>query len=243
MSKEWGNAEEYEIAQKIFDEYTSLDESTPDLEKIDKAILCIKAQLKAGNCFYESTGFYASGPEPELKRLRSDASFLCAQKGMIDMPPLPAYIPEKSIIGLQDLLTWFSEVKKLLTVNTDKKKVQKRKRSTKKDVTKMNSIIISVAAVFEAHHGRLPTVDEIADQTEYEPKKIYNSNAYKDGKIAKKSARATEEMVGKSVIQTDYYTPTSNEASRATRRTKSDQDELDALIDEQEEDDKSDYIK
>jgi hypothetical protein len=118
-----------------------------------------------------------------------------------------------------------------------------KKRPTKADMANRNKAVTLAAVQFKAKHDRLPTVDEIVDETRYSQSQVYATNAYKEGKIAKSSAKATAEVTGSSVQKSEYYSQKSEGHSRADRRAKSEQDELDVLIDKQKEDDGSDFVK
>ena len=63
------------------------------------------------------------------------------------------------------------------------------------------------------------------------------------GSILADGAIATTEITGGSVQKSQQYGRESEEHSRANRRSKSDQAQLDALIDEQDDDDRSDFVK
>lgn len=119
----------------------------------------------------------------------------------------------------------------------------RKKRPTKTEMANRNKAVAMAAAQFKVGHNRLPTVDEIVDETKYSRNEIYATSAYKEGKIARSSAKATTEITGSSVQKTEYYSQKSEEHSRTDRRSKSDQAELDALIDKQKEDDGSDFAK
>jgi len=115
-------------------------------------------------------------------------------------------------------------------------------RPTAVEMGTRNKVVARAAGEIQANHGRLPTVDEIFAETGYSRQQIYSTNAYKDGKIAKSTARLTSEMAGSSVTESEYFGKRSVKHSRAIRRSKSEQDELDALIDEQAKEDKSDFV-
>ncbi len=112
----------------------------------------------------------------------------------------------------------------------------KRKRPKKADMGHRNRAVAMAAARFQAEHDRLPTVDEIIAETKYTRPQIYATAAYREGKIAKSSAKAADEMTGGSVQRREYYGEKSEEHGRAKRRSESEQSALDALIDEQKED-------
>ena len=98
------------------------------------------------------------------------------------------------------------------------------------------------ATKFNAEYGRFPRVDEIRSKTGYSPNQIYATNAYNEYKILRRSAKLTNEMMGKSVAAGEQFGNKSIEHSRADRQSKSDQDQIDALIDQQNKDATSDHI-
>ncbi|MCP4611105.1 MAG: hypothetical protein GY845_20545 [Planctomycetes bacterium] len=122
-------------------------------------------------------------------------------------------------------------------------KPKTKKRATKAEMANRNKTVTIAAAQFKSKHDRLPTVDEIVYKTNYSRQQVYGTPAYKEGKIAKNSAYATSNLPGSSVQRSICYNHTSEEHSRAYRRSKADQNELDAMIDEQEEDDRSNFVK
>ena len=119
----------------------------------------------------------------------------------------------------------------------------KRKRATKKDVENRNRIIVTAAAELKIKYDRLPSVDEVMEKTHLGRQQIYDSAPYKEGKIAKASAKATEEVTGSSVQKSEYFDENSEEHGRRNNRSKAEQAELDALIDQQADDDRSEYVK
>jgi hypothetical protein len=78
--------------------------------------------------------------------------------------------------------------------------------------------------------------------TQYDRKQIYVTDAYKEGKIVKAGAKATEEMTGSSVTQSEYFGENSIQHSREKRRNKAQQAELDGLVEEQREDEGSKFV-
>ena len=84
---------------------------------------------------------------------------------------------------------------------------------------------------------------KVMDKTKLTANQIYATTSYKEGKIAKKSAKLTIEIIGKSVTTSEQFTNKSAEYSRTKRRMKSEQSELDAFIDQQKEDDSSDFVR
>ena len=126
---------------------------------------------------------------------------------------------------------------------TEGKNGKKKKRATKAEMAKRNKTVSMTAALYKLEHEQLPTVDEIIDETKCTRNEIYATDAYKEGKIAKSSAKIASEMTRGSVQKTEYYSQKSEEHGRTVRRTKAEQAELDALIDKQKEDDSSDFMK
>jgi hypothetical protein len=119
---------------------------------------------------------------------------------------------------------------------------KKRHRVTKQDMKKRNKEVATVASTFKNEYGRLPNVFEMVDATEYTRPEIYRTNTYKEGKIAKRSARVATEMTGSTVVDSEYFSNTSQQHSRVKRKSKAEQDVLDALIDNQKQDDKSNFV-
>jgi hypothetical protein len=95
------------------------------------------------------------------------------------------------------------------------------------------------AGKFQVEHDCLPTVDEMVGVTKYTRAQIYSTAAYKEGKIAKSSARPAAEMLGRSVNETEQFDAKSPQAARTGRKSQAAQAELDALIDQQMHDDNS----
>jgi len=122
-------------------------------------------------------------------------------------------------------------------------KKDKKRRPTAAEMENRNRAVAMAAAEVQAKYDRLATVSEIIEETKLTAEQIYATTPYREGKIAKKSAKLTTEMTGSSVTETEYFGNKSIEHSRATRRTKSDQTELDALIDEQEKDNSSNFAQ
>ena len=116
---------------------------------------------------------------------------------------------------------------------------KKRNRPTAQDMVNRNRAVMLAAAEIKSKYDRLPTVGEIMDATGYSRDEIYATNAYKENKIAKKSAKLTSEMTGSSTTSTEHISKQSVQHTRASRQAKSDQDELEALVDEQEKDSSS----
>ena len=114
------------------------------------------------------------------------------------------------------------------------KEAGNRSRPTAAEMANRNKAVTMAAIEIGAKYDRLPTVDEIMRETKCTRHQIYATNAYKEGKIASRSAKLTTEMTGGSI--------TSSERSGVNRRNKADQDELDILVDKQKEDDSSDFV-
>lgn len=119
----------------------------------------------------------------------------------------------------------------------------KKRRPTAAEMRNRNQVISLFVGNFKREHDRLPTVDEVMTETKYGRKQIYETDAYKEGRIAKKFAKSVTEMAGGSVTQSERFSGASEQHSRADRRSKSEQAELDALIDQQREDNHSDFVK
>lgn len=125
---------------------------------------------------------------------------------------------------------------------TDVSKGRKKRRPTATEMENRNRAIAMAAAQLQAKYDRLPTVDEIVGETEYTRQQVYATPTYKEGKIAKKSAKLTTELTGSSVEESEYFADRSIQHTRTVRRSKAEQAELDSLIDEQGKDDKSGRI-
>lgn len=119
---------------------------------------------------------------------------------------------------------------------------RKKRRPTAKEMENRNRAVAMAAAKLKAKYDRLPTVDEIICETGYTRKEVYATDACKEGKIAKRSAKPTTEFTGSSIGETEYFSEKSIQHSRSDRRSRAEREELDALIDEQEKDDKSDRV-
>jgi len=111
-----------------------------------------------------------------------------------------------------------------------------KKRPTKAEMANRNKIVAMAAAEIKRDYDRLPTVPEIIEKTKLTPNRVYATTPYKEGKIAKSSAKAATEMTGRSVHESQQFSETSELHSRAYKRSKAEQAELDALIEEQEKD-------
>ena len=105
-----------------------------------------------------------------------------------------------------------------------------------------NKAVAYAAGEFKAKYDFLPTVDDIIDATKLARNQIYATDAYKEGKIAKSSAKVTAEMIGGSVKRSEYYHKKSEEHGRAKKQSNAEQDELKALVAEQQNDAKSDRV-
>jgi hypothetical protein len=116
-------------------------------------------------------------------------------------------------------------------------------RPTKADMINRNRAVLMYLLDFQSKHDRLPTVDEVVAETGYTREQIYSTASYKDGMIGKRSTHGTIDMAGGSVIETEQYDEKSPQYARAKRRTQTDQEELDALIDEQKGDGRSDFVR
>jgi len=123
------------------------------------------------------------------------------------------------------------------------KPVKERKekdRPTKAEMDNRNRAVLVAALEIKEEYGRLPTVNEINRKTGYTADQIYATAPYKEGKIAKRSARLTPESTGSSVAASEQFGEKSIEHSRANRLSKSEQLERDKLIDESKADDARD---
>jgi len=122
-------------------------------------------------------------------------------------------------------------------------KKQKKQRPTAAEMKNRNQAVAMTAAQLKAKYDRLPTVDEIVAETKYSRQQVYATYAYKEGKIAKQSAKVITDLTGRSVKESEYFTEKSIRHSRARRRSEADQGELDALIDEHKKDENSNRVQ
>ncbi len=118
----------------------------------------------------------------------------------------------------------------------------KRKRPTKAEMANRNKTVAYTAGQFKVKHGRLPSVDEVAEETKLTHPQIRATDAYKNGKIAKSSAKVSSEILNGSVSRSQFFDEGSEQHGREANRSKSDQAEVDALIEKQAQDDSSDHI-
>lgn len=139
----------------------------------------------------------------------------------------------------QDIKTYLDSGAKIPEEFSDANKARKKKRPTAMEMKNRNKAIAMDAAKFEAKHDCLPTVGDIMQITGFARQQVYTTDAYKEGKIAKQSAKLTGEATGSIVRESELYGNNSIQHSRANRRSKADQAEHDALIDAQAKDDKS----
>ena len=119
---------------------------------------------------------------------------------------------------------------------------KKKKRPTKNDMANRNKIVAYAAGDFKLTYEQLPTVDDIARETKLTPQQIYATNAYKNGKVRRNSAKVPDEMVGGSVSNSEHYGQESEQRGREVKKHRDNQDEVDALIDEQGDDAGSRYV-
>lgn len=124
----------------------------------------------------------------------------------------------------------------------EKKSTKSKNRPKQAEMNKRNMTVALFASNFISEHDRLPNVDEIIAITKFTRNQIYATDAYKDGKIAKNSAKVATEMIGRSVHETEQFTNTSETHSRVEKRCRSEQAVIDALISDQKKDYKSDYV-
>lgn len=117
-----------------------------------------------------------------------------------------------------------------------------KNRPTKQEMENRNRIVIAAVIEIEGRYHRPPTVEEIIEKTGLERQQIYSTDAYKNGKIVKKGAKVTTDLTGSSITDSEYFSENSEQHGRARRRSKSQQTELDLLIEQQEQDDKSNFV-
>ena len=120
---------------------------------------------------------------------------------------------------------------------------RKKNRPTKREMENRNRSVLLIAAEIQSHNGRLATVEEIEDKTGFSKQQIYATAAYKEGRIQQAGAKATTEMTGSSVADTEYFSEKSEQHGRVRRRSKSQQAELDLLVEQQAQEKKSRYVK
>jgi len=115
-------------------------------------------------------------------------------------------------------------------------------RPTKAEMASRNRDVAMAVAELRVEHDRLPTVDEVIAKTKLDRKKIYATEAYREGKIAKPSAKNTADMFGASVVDSEFSGEKTESGARRSRRSKADQSLMDALIEKQAQEDSSDRI-
>ena len=108
-----------------------------------------------------------------------------------------------------------------------------KQRPKQAEMKQRNKAVAFAAGQMQVKYGRLPTVDEIMRECKLTQQQVYATNSYKDGKIVKRTAKLTAASTGGSVTSSEYFSSGSVEGSRSRRQTRSDQDELDATIDQQ----------
>lgn len=197
-------------------------------------------RIHCNDCQQEDAG--CSGIEPIIEKLPSGetaACFLCLKGGglkrvAIERLQIYEVVPER--------LEALGYLKEEAVRTAEAAQSRKRMRATKAEIENRNRIIAMAAAEIKLNNGRLATVDEVMDKTKLDRQQIYDSAAYKEGKIAKASAKATKDLAGSSVQSSEFYAGNSEEHGRQKRRSQSEQAELDALIEEQKEDDDSNFV-
>jgi len=117
---------------------------------------------------------------------------------------------------------------------------KKKNRPTKAEMENRNRAVVMAAAELKIKYDRLPTVSEIMEKTKLLADQIYATAPYREGKIAKKSAKLTAEMTENSIAASEQFGEKSIEHSRANRLSKTEQLERDSLIDESRADDARD---
>jgi len=138
---------------------------------------------------------------------------------------------------IADIESW---LRKPTETGQDVNKARKKKRPTAAEMKIRNKAVTMAAAELQAKYGRLPSVDEIMNETELTTDQIYATAPYKEGKIAKKSAKLTTESTGGSVTGSEQFGEKSVEHSRANKLSETEQLERDRLIDESVADDAKD---
>lgn len=116
-----------------------------------------------------------------------------------------------------------------------------KKRATKKQLQERNQAVANMVAIFYAKHERSPTVDEVMKETGFTRNQVYHTDAYKERQIAKASSKPTQELTGASIHSSEQYSGRSHQHCRASRRSKTEQAHLDALIEDQQRDQNSQY--
>ncbi|MHA2043539.1 MAG: hypothetical protein ACYSWZ_00360 [Planctomycetota bacterium] len=130
--------------------------------------------------------------------------------------------------------------KALEVIVSDVSRGRKKRRPTAAEMENRNRAVTMAAVEIKGDYGRLPSVSEIIDKTELTAEQIYATVPYKEGKIARRSAKLTTESTGSSVTESEQFGGKSIEHSRADRLSKSEQLERDQLIDESKADDAND---
>lgn len=119
-------------------------------------------------------------------------------------------------------------------------KGKKKNRPTALEMENRNRTVAMTAGEIKVKYDRLPTVAEIKNKTRLTADQIYATAPYHEGKIAKVSAKITTEL-NNSLAESEQFGKNTIEQSRATKRSKSDQYELDAAIDQQKKDQSSNF--
>lgn len=117
---------------------------------------------------------------------------------------------------------------------------KKRKRATQAEMAERNRKVSLVVDSYETDHGRPPMVHEVADKAKIEDELVYTTNAYNEGRITKVSAKSTTAMYGSSVKTSEFYGERAEQHGRANRKSETDQNVRDALIDQSRKDNDSD---
>ncbi|AQT69204.1 hypothetical protein STSP2_02391 [Anaerohalosphaera lusitana] len=168
---------------------------------------------------------------------------ICGENERLEFPIDQLRCWDLNITRAKELLPTQKDDEQATAKGPNKQTAKKKKRPNQKEMADRNRAVALAAAELKSKYGRLPTVSEVAAETSYEPKHIYPTDPYKEGKIAKKTSKATKQMTGSSVTSSELFGRNSLEQSRANRRSKSDQAHLEALINEQIEDENSDFVK
>ncbi len=114
----------------------------------------------------------------------------------------------------------------------ESKKKTKNRPTKKEKKNRASAILIAAIELAREFNNRIPTVKEVVERTGYPAKQIYDSEPYKEGKIARESAILTQDSTDEaSVTGSEYYNRHSIERSRADRKHKNDQDSIDDKID------------
>ena len=122
--------------------------------------------------------------------------------------------------------------------NTTGQNSRKKARATKQEKENREAAILKACYDLKEVFHANPTTKQVAKETGFSQAQIRNSKAYKDGRIAKKTAVNTTENIH-SATSSEYFNDHDNMSSQKNRESKQSQAEIDRLVEEQGKDSKS----